>query len=306
MNNQNLNNVKLDNLLDNVADDNCVNENVADDNCVNENVVDDNCVKDNRDNEEDFEIDDKNNISIGLPDVLFTLTINRTAFENDVKHLAGKIMIPRELRVFNLQDLSNALNVMKIYHLNIICINKYSNGIVKNLNIEKPSSISYIEVGFDSFKEIVMEKDGAKFRDYNRDTLYILKDSSYIDVKNLLVHIEGFDISVGKGSSQKAHILSPLDIRLTTYVMAIYNFDHRYINYINTFNDIPKDRYLPFFEKSYKSKTIFPKKYKYRIPFYALSNNYEKFDKFWGKYYPKKTSIGETYSNNKFIRKYST
>jgi hypothetical protein len=258
MNNNNLNNVKLDNMLDNVADDNCVNENVVDENCVNDNSV--------------FEIDEKNNISIGLPDVLFTLTLNGKAFEKNVKHLVGKILIPRELHIFNLQDVSNALNAMKIYHLNIICIDKYNNGIVKELNIENPTSITYVEVGIDTFMEIIKDKEATNFLNFNKDTLYIFKDASYVDVKNLLVNIEGFDTSVGKGSSQKAHILSPLDIRLTTYVMAIYQWDHRYINYINTFNDITKDRYLPYFEKTFKLKTIFPKKYKSRTPFYDLPN----------------------------------
>lgn len=53
-------------------------------------------------------------------------------------------------------------------------------------------------------------------------------------------------MDLGRGGSQKSHIISPLDIRLSAYLMALYNFNYKttFIS-INTINILPKDRYLP-------------------------------------------------------------
>jgi len=51
------------------------------------------------------------------------------------------------------------------------------------------------------------------------------------------------------GGGQKAHILSPLDIRLSCYLLAMFNFNHEVISYLNIFNNITKERYLSYKEK---------------------------------------------------------
>lgn len=61
---------------------------------------------------------------------------------------------------------------------------------------------------------------------------------------------------MGKGGSQKAHVLSPLDIRLSAYLMAMYNFNFNSISDLIEFNDLSKDRYLFFKVKSYYEKSI--------------------------------------------------
>lgn len=43
-------------------------------------------------------------------------------------------------------------------------------------------------------------------------------------------------------------MISPLDLRLSCYLMAIFKYDYKYISYLNAFNAITKDRYLPFNE----------------------------------------------------------
>jgi hypothetical protein len=41
----------------------------------------------------------------------------------------------------------------------------------------------------------------------------------------------------------KSHLLSPL-ARLSSYLMAIFDFNYKNISYLNTFSDIGKDKYL--------------------------------------------------------------
>jgi hypothetical protein len=53
-------------------------------------------------------------------------------------------------------------------------------------------------------------------------------------------------MNVGKGGGQKAHILSPLDFRLSSYVMTMFNFKYKYLTYLNAFSDLDKARYLSY------------------------------------------------------------
>jgi hypothetical protein len=81
---------------------------------------------------------------------------------------------------------------------------------------------------------------------YNRETLYILINGEYKAVKNTFTKINDCKVNIGRGDSQKANNISPLDFRLSCYLMAMFNFDYKYISYLNAFKDLSEDRYLPF------------------------------------------------------------
>jgi hypothetical protein len=142
---------------------------------------------------------------------------------------------------------------MNIDKLNIITLDMYDEDAQPSSTTV--DSVNYVEMGYETFKKIITNPE-FKFLEYNKDTLYILRDGSYTDVKKLFSSISGFDVNLGRGGSQKSHIISPLDFRMSFYLMALFNFDYKYIAYLNTFNDLPKDRYLPFIEKTVKIKTI--------------------------------------------------
>jgi len=44
-------------------------------------------------------------------------------------------------------------------------------------------------------------------------------------------------------------MISPLDFRLSCYLMAMFKFNYRLISYLNTFNIVTKYRYLPYIDK---------------------------------------------------------
>jgi hypothetical protein len=80
------------------------------------------------------------------------------------------------------------------------------------------------------------------------------------------------------GGGQKAHVLSPLDFRLSSYLMAMFNFNFKFINYLNTFNEISKDKYLSWKDKS--SYKFFVKEFKElkptfinKMPIYCKNTN---------------------------------
>jgi hypothetical protein len=54
----------------------------------------------------------------------------------------------------------------------------------------------------------------------------------------------------------KAHALSPLDLRLSSYLMAMFNFDYKLISSLNSFNLMSKDRYLSYMDKPKHNKFV--------------------------------------------------
>jgi len=76
--------------------------------------------------------------------------------------------------------------------------------------------------------------------DYNKDSLYIFRDANYYHVKNLIKKINGYDINLGRGGGQKAHVLSPIELRLSFYLMAMFNFNYNLLSSLNIFNFIDK------------------------------------------------------------------
>jgi len=67
-----------------------------------------------------------------------------------------------------------------------------------------------------------------------------------MDVKNIFKKINNYDINIGIGGSKKSHMISPLDLILSSYIMAMFKFNFKLISQLNTFNCICKSRYLPY------------------------------------------------------------
>lgn len=55
-------------------------------------------------------------------------------------------------------------------------------------------------------------------------------------------------VIIVRGSSPKAHLVSPFDFRLSCSLMIICKMNYKKFSSENSFNFISKDRYLPTFE----------------------------------------------------------
>jgi hypothetical protein len=161
------------------------------------------------------------------------------------------MVIISELNYINLEELSKILAAMHLKELNIFSIDDD----LKKMKITKSnngSPITYIEVTrFDLVTLLNNEK--VDFISYNRYSLYILRGGGFLDIKNIFARINGHEMNIGRGSSQKAHILSPLDFRLSSYLMAMFNFNYGLISNLNAFNTLDKSRYLSYLDKTSKS-----------------------------------------------------
>jgi len=190
----------------------------------------------------------KFNFFINSSDIFFTLTINNLA-NNKVNNLIGKIIIIRENKEADLFEITKLLDLMEIDKLNIVAINPIGTlDKTNNIRIKEPSVVKYLEVNTDDFISY-LNNPSYNFLDYNKYILYNIKEGNYIYIKNIFTKINDFDTNIGRGGSQKSHMVSPLDFRLYCYLIAMFKFDYKYISYLNTFNVVSKERYLPFMEK---------------------------------------------------------
>jgi len=150
-------------------------------------------------------------------------------------------MFVKQYVEIDLNKMSYNLYCLGIERLNIFCIGKDKG--VKNTSIN--NLILLVELGVEDFKEL-LNNPKDKFLEFNKNSLYIIRESNYTDVKNLFNVINNKHINIGRGGGQKNHIFSPLEFRFFSYIMAMFNFKYPNICYLNNFRDITKDRYLPF------------------------------------------------------------
>lgn len=164
-------------------------------------------------------------------------------------------MILKEDVEINLSHLSKALNSVGINHLNIFYIIGNDVGYIEKIRVVKPSNINFIKISIPEYIKFLSDPE-EKFLDYNKESLYIIKNSNYRDVKLLFDKISTHNIDVGRGASQKSHIISPLEFRMSCYLMCMFNFNYNKVCYLNSFNTLDKSRYLPYLNKRNKTHSF--------------------------------------------------
>lgn len=168
-------------------------------------------------------------------------------------NMIGKMIVINDSSEINLSNLTYVLDNMNINKLIIFSIN-----LTNQIQLEKfvlngdHTELVYIEIGVQDFITFI-EENPKQFWDVNRNALYVLRDGSYTDVKYILSQVGEFGLNLGRGGSQKSHVMSPLELRLSSYIMAMFDFDYKRISTSNLFNSLSKSRYLPHIDNK-KSK----------------------------------------------------
>lgn len=200
-------------------------------------------------------VSDNFEFSLNINDTLLVLTRNNSLYKENLNYIISKMIIINELNYVNLDDLSKILGSIGIDKLNIFYLNNTIELNTMNIiTANNTSKITFLEMRSEQFVKF-LNFEHSNFIVYNKDSLYIIKDSNFLEIKNLFSIINSGPITLCRGGSQKSHMLSPLDLRLTSYLMAMFNFDYKLINNLNTFNYISKDRYLSWTDK----QTLFKK-----------------------------------------------
>lgn len=145
-----------------------------------------------------------------------------------------------ECDLWNISKFLNYMNIDKLYIFSIV-IDK-----TMEYKVVETEQVKYIEVGFKYFMENYLEgPNSTDFWKYNKSTLYILRNSDYSDIREMFTIIQDTKVRLVRGSSQKSHVVSPIDFRLSSYLMILFNMNYKKFITENSFNTLSKDRYLP-------------------------------------------------------------
>jgi hypothetical protein len=202
-------------------------------------------------------LSDNFEFTLDVNDTIFTLTCNNSNYKEKegINNVISKMFIINEGRVINLERLSNMLDLMSIDQLQIFSINNSNSDLINKIGApignSKMTKLHYLDLNREQFINFL--NSDHKFVDYNKNSFYIVRNGNFLDIKNLFANINGCPANIGRGGSQKSHALSPLDLRLSSYIMAIFECDYKLISSLNAFNNMGKDRYLSYTNKYSKS-----------------------------------------------------
>lgn len=177
---------------------------------------------------------------------MFGLTVNNSRHTKDMVSMVAKTFIVGDTLEVKLQDFSKMLSHMGISKLSVFIIDDFEN--IKTTSIKEPCLVELIEINKKNFKELLNDPN-FNFLGYNKESLYILKNSNFKQVKHLFIKINGHNVNIGRGGSQKSHMISPLELRFNAYIFALCNFSYKYMSSLNVFNYLQKHRYLIYCDK---------------------------------------------------------
>jgi len=147
---------------------------------------------------------------IDFSDSIFTLTINPSNYKENVGNLISKMVVISEERLISLHDLSKVLAYMNIKELNIFSID--NNNLSDTINITEVNNgckINYTEVKPDVFTRL-LNYNGNNFLEYNKYSLYVLREGNYVGIKNLFSSINHSSANLGRWrGSESSYFESP-------------------------------------------------------------------------------------------------
>lgn len=136
---------------------------------------------------------------------MFLLTINNNSFKKEVTHLCTKMVILNDNIENNLTNISNLcshVNIDRLFIFSIVISDTFEYEVTE---IDSPSHIKYIEIGSTFFINNILESSDPEidFWDYNKHSLFIIRDGDYAYIKEMFVNVQGLNVNVVRGSSQK-------------------------------------------------------------------------------------------------------
>lgn len=182
---------------------------------------------------------------------LYVLTLNKGSYKSNVVNLIAKTFFLKEDIYICLLDLAKLLWSFNIKTLNIFFISAENREYyVKRIIKDNCCKLTYINIHENEYLNLLAVKNGDReFAHYNPHSLYILDNGSFKDIKRMINTVEELNVDIVRGSSQKSHVLSPLELRLSFYICAIFKGNYSEAFNTNSFNKLEKWKYLPGFNK---------------------------------------------------------
>ena len=168
-------------------------------------------------------------------------TIANINFSNIINSTVASLYVTKQEFAIKITDISSQLYLLKIKKLRIITISKYD-----DVYFDKTENIESMKFNLSSFRTFI-GKDNIN--DYLYNTLFIAEDIAWSLIVACMKESTKA-ISISGGSNNKRHLNSKLDIRLISYMLAIFGLEMHTLNALNEFDIVDKNRILPFVDYS--------------------------------------------------------
>lgn len=190
-------------------------------------------------------------VYLNKKDISFVLTVNNNYNEQNDTHLITKMASVNNTMKISMSNITKSckiLNIDKLYIISIVMNDAYENEYVE---LKESCQIIYIRLGVISFIENYLRNPNQDFWEYNKHTLYILRNADYSFIQKMFTSIHNTRIQIVRGNPRKSQILSPVDVRLSYYMLILCNMNSKKFNYNNSFNTT---RYLPLVKNNEDEK----------------------------------------------------
>lgn len=190
------------------------------------------------------------NINLNNKHILFTLSsINSN---NQSKHTIASIYFIRDDITMNTELLRNNLKFLNINTLNVFYISDLD--IYKTMEnkfyFNEPRQLLLQIIDYTGFKKLISSNN---FNELNQNSLFILDNQEWSHIVKLCITSDA-SITISGGSGTKRHIVSKLDARFISYLLAIFNLDSNKLIAFNNFDSVEKNYYLPYMDFSNKKQ----------------------------------------------------
>jgi NADH-ubiquinone oxidoreductase chain 5 len=197
-------------------------------------------------------------MNVGLPKAdliqlragdLFVVLSSLDKFRND-RHssIVSKLFFVKDNHKFLLDDMRSNLNILGVKLTYVFYIGDFeqkSNTLNPTSSVYEDELVVFMHFKYAEWLPFVSSNQYNFIRN-NNHCLYIIKNGTFTDVKKLFQYLNWKPVNVGRGSTQKSHITSDLDIKMHTYLLSIYNLNVNSIRYNNDFSNVNKSVYLTY------------------------------------------------------------
>lgn len=193
-----------------------------------------------------------NEITLNLTNKHTLLCMSNVKSNGTFKHIIASLFFVKDEMTIHTEDIRDSLSYMNIDILNIFYISNdpiYEKS-VHNFFYNAPRILRIQCINTDKLKEFISSDN---FNEINQNALYILEDIKWSEIVLLCIESNA-NITISGGSTTKRHILSILDGRLISYILAILNLDFNKLNAFNNFDSVDKNYYLPYYDFSNKNQ----------------------------------------------------
>ena len=188
-------------------------------------------------------------LTLGKQHTLFALSnISET---DKIKHVIASTYFVRDNIAIDSYYIRHCLKTLNIDSLIILYISdKPKHSEYKVYNYNEPRVLSIHVLGTKELQNMI---SGDLFNEINQTCLYILDDIKWYHMVKLFIASKK-GLTVSGGSTAKRHVVSRLENRFISYLLAIFDLDSNKLNTFNDFDAVNKTRYLPYYDFSNKTQ----------------------------------------------------